>query len=175
MVADRPSSCPAGTVFEKRLILKYIEENGKEPGTDEELDADDLLPVKTSRVVRPRPPNFTSLPSLLKAFQDEWDALVLEAYNTKEQLARTREELATALYQHDAAVRVIARLTKERDEAREALSKITVAPSSAAGAANGDAMAVDNEGLPERLVEHVNELQQQYVTSPVLCRAPASR
>ncbi|KAG7290097.1 hypothetical protein NEMBOFW57_000092 [Staphylotrichum longicolle] len=149
-----------GTVFEKRLILKYIEENGKEPGTDEELDPEDLLPVKTSRVVRPRPPNFTSLPSLLKAFQDEWDALVLETYNTREQLARTREELATALYQHDAAVRVIARLTKERDEARDALSKVTVAPASA-GAANGDAMAVDNESLPENLVEHVHELQQQ--------------
>jgi len=149
-------------VFEKRLILKYIEENGKEPGTDEELDPEDLLDLKTSRVVRPRPPNFTSLPSLLKAFQDEWDALVLETYNTREQLARTREELATALYQHDAAVRVIARLTKERDEAREALSKVTVAPASA-GAANGDAMAVDNESLPENLVEHVHELQQQYV------------
>ncbi|KAJ4287048.1 hypothetical protein N0V88_007813 [Collariella sp. IMI 366227] len=149
-----------GTVFEKRLILKYIEENGKEPGTDEELDPEDLLPVKTSRVVRPRPPNFTSLPSLLKAFQDEWDALVLETYNTREQLARTREELATALYQHDAAVRVIARLTKERDEARDALSKVTVAPASV-GAANGDAMAVDNEALPENLVEHVHEMQQQ--------------
>ncbi|KAK4131557.1 Prp19-domain-containing protein [Trichocladium antarcticum] len=149
-----------GTVFEKRLILKYIEENGKEPGTDEELDPEDLLPVQTSRVVRPRPPNFTSLPSLLKAFQDEWDALVLESYNTREQLSRTREELATALYQHDAAVRVIARLTKERDEARDALSKVTVAPSSS-GAANGDAMAVDNESLPENLVEHIHELQQQ--------------
>ncbi|KAL2182118.1 uncharacterized protein P884DRAFT_282221 [Thermothelomyces heterothallicus CBS 202.75] len=149
-----------GTVFEKRLILKYIEENGKEPGTNEELDPEDLLDVKTSRVVRPRPPNFTSLPSLLKAFQDEWDALVLETYNTREQLARTREELATALYQHDAAVRVIARLTKERDEAREALAKLTVTPASA-GAANGDAMAVDSESLPQNLVEHVQELQQQ--------------
>jgi pre-mRNA-processing factor 19 len=77
-------------------------------------------------------------------------------------LARTREELATALYQHDAAVRVIARLTKERDEARDALSKVTVAPASV-GAANGDAMAVDNEGLPDDLVEHVHELQQRYV------------
>jgi pre-mRNA-processing factor 19 len=163
-------------VFEKRLILKYIEENGKEPGTDEELDPEDLLPLKTSRVVRPRPPNFTSLPSLLKAFQDEWDALVLETYNTREQLARTREELATALYQHDAAVRVIARLTKERDEARDALSRLTVAPAAAraaAAAANGDAMAVDNESLPESLVAHVQELQQQYVVLFPLgaCRA----
>ncbi|KAK4154921.1 hypothetical protein C8A00DRAFT_42389 [Chaetomidium leptoderma] len=149
-----------GIVFEKRLILKYIEENGKEPGTDDELDPEDLLPVKTSRVVRPRPPNFTSLPSLLKAFQDEWDALVLDTYNTREQLSRTREELATALYQHDAAVRVIARLTRERDEAREALSTVTVAPSSV-GAPNGDSMVVDNESLPEALVEHVHELQAQ--------------
>ncbi|KAK3944380.1 WD40-repeat-containing domain protein [Diplogelasinospora grovesii] len=147
-----------GTVFEKRLILKYIEENGKEPGTDEELDPEDLLPVKTARVVRPRPPNLTSLPSLLKAFQDEWDALVLESYNTKEQLARTREELATALYQHDAAVRVIARLTKERDEARDALSKVTV---TAGDASNGDAMMIDSEGLPEKLAEHVDEVHQR--------------
>ena len=147
-------------MFEKRLILKYIEENGKEPGTDEEIHPDDLLEIKTSRIVRPRPPNFTSLPSLLKAFQDEWDALVLESYNTKEQLARTREELATALYQHDAAVRVIVRLTKERDEARDALSKVTVAPS---GGVASDAMAVDNDSLPEHLVRHVEEQQSQYV------------
>jgi pre-mRNA-processing factor 19 len=140
------------------LILKYIEENGKEPGTKEELDLEDLLDVKTARVVRPRPPNFTSLPSLLKAFQDEWDALVLESYNTREQLARIREELATALYQHDAAVRVIARLTKERDEAREALSRVTITAGDAPG---GDAMMVDNEGLPEKLAEHVDEVHQR--------------
>ncbi|KAM7207426.1 Pre-mRNA-processing factor 19 [Naviculisporaceae sp. PSN 640] len=151
-----------GVVFEKRLILKYIEENGKEPGTDEELDPEDLLPVKTSRVPQPRPPNFTSLPSLLKAFQNEWDAIVLDAYNVREQLKRTREELATALYQHDAAVRVIARLTKERDEARDALSKLTIAQTGAsAGAGSDDAMAVDNLSLPESLQEHVDEVQQR--------------
>ncbi len=95
---------------------------------------------------------------MLKAFQDEWDALVLESYNTKELLARTREELATALYQHDAAIRVISRLTKERDQAREALSKITV---TAGDVSNGDAMQVDSEGLPEALAEHVDEIHQK--------------
>ena len=59
-------------------------------------------------------------------------------------------------------MRVIARLTGERDEAREALAKVTIAPTGGA-AANGDAMAVDNEALPEGLVEHVQELQQQCV------------
>ncbi|KAM7191765.1 Pre-mRNA-processing factor 19 [Rhypophila sp. PSN 637] len=164
-----------GVVFEKRLILKYIEENGKEPGADEELDPEDLLPVQTGRVPRPRPPTLTSLPSLLKAFQDEWDAIVLDAYNTREQLKRTREELANALYQNDAAVRVIARLTKERDEARDALSKLSIAPTGgAAGAGGDDAMAMDNLSLPEPLQEHVDEVHQQLFKTRKKRPAPAS-
>ncbi|KAI2636551.1 Prp19-domain-containing protein [Hypomontagnella submonticulosa] len=146
----------SGAVFEKRLIEKYIEENGKDPVSGEDLTLDDLLPIKTSRVVRPRPPTLTSIPALLSTFQNEWDALALETYNLGEQLARTREELATSLYQHDAAVRVIARLTKERDEARDALSRVTV---SAGSGSNGDAMAVDAEALPDELADKVDETQ----------------
>ncbi len=126
----------------------------------ETLTQDDLLPIKTARIVRPRPPTLTSIPALLSTFQNEWDALALETYNLQEQLARTREELATSLYQHDAAVRVIARLTKERDEARDALSKVTV---SAGSGSNGDAMAVDAEALPEELAAKVDETQAKFV------------
>ncbi|KAK1634932.1 WD40-repeat-containing domain protein [Colletotrichum phormii] len=152
------ASKKSGTVFEKRLIEKYIEENGTEPVTGEALTIEDLLPLTQSHIVRPRPPTLTSIPALLATFQNEWDALALETFNLKEQLARTREELATALYQHDAAVRVIARLSKERDEAREALSKVSVS----AGATNGDAMAIDSaEGLPEEWVEKVNAKHQE--------------
>ncbi|EOO02876.1 putative cell cycle control protein [Phaeoacremonium minimum UCRPA7] len=147
-----------GTVFEKRLIEKYIEENGKDPVTGDELDLEDLLPLKSSRIVYPRPPTLTSIPALLSTFQNEWDSLALETYKLKQQLAQTREELATALYQHDAAVRVIARLTKERDEARDALSKVTV---TAGSAGNGEAMAVDNEALPEELAAKVDETHQK--------------
>lgn len=149
-----------GAVFEKRLIEKYIEENGKDPVTGEDISPEDLIVVKSSRVVRPRPPTLTSIPALLTTFQNEWDALALETYNLKEQLTRTREELATSLYQHDAAVRVIARLTRERDEARDALSKVTV---SASDPSNGDAMAIDSEGLPEELAAKVDETQAQCV------------
>jgi len=70
----------------------------------------------------------------------------------RQQLQQTRQELSTALYQHDAAVRVIARLTKERDEAREGLSRVSIAGGADAG---GDAMQVDSTGLPEELVEKV--------------------
>lgn len=44
---------------------------------------------------------------------------MLEQYARNQQHQATRQELSNALYQHDAATRVIARLIKERDAARE--------------------------------------------------------
>lgn len=152
-----------GIIYEKRLIEQYINEHGSEPN-GEAITVDDLLPITSSRIPRPRPPTLTSIPALLATFQNEWDNLALETYNLREQLARTREELATALYQHDAAVRVIARLTRERDEARDSLSKVTVTD----GAANGEGMVVDSvEALPDDLVAKVDQTHQMSV-SPYL-------
>jgi uncharacterized protein YukE len=142
------------------LIEAYIAENHKDPVTGDELEITDLIDLKSSRVVAPRPPTLTSIPSLLSTFQNEWDALALESFTIRQQLNQTRQELATALYQHDAAIRVIARLTRERDEARDALSKVTV---TAGGASNGDAMQIDSQGLPEELAAKVDSTQETYV------------
>ncbi|KAJ5587516.1 uncharacterized protein N7459_003281 [Penicillium hispanicum] len=149
--------CAIGSVFEKRLIEAYIAEHGKDPVNGEELSADELIDIKSQRVVRPRPPTLTSIPSLLSVFQEEWDALALETYTLQQNLAQTRRELSAALYQHDAAVRVIARLTKERDEARDALSKVSVGATRPA--AGGEAMQVDSEGLPQAVLERVENTQ----------------
>ncbi|KAI9678585.1 MAG: hypothetical protein M1817_005642 [Caeruleum heppii] len=154
-VASRRS----GHVFERRLIESYITEHGKDPVTGEELSADDLIELHSARVVRPRPPTLTSIPSLLSVFQTEWDATALEAYNLRQQLAQTRQELSTALYQHDAAVRVIARLNRERDAAREALSKITVTSSGPSN--NGEPMQVDGEGLSTAIAATVDATQER--------------
>lgn len=147
----------SGNVYEKRLIEAYIAENHKDPVNGEDLEVTDLIDLKSSRIVTPRPPTLTSIPSLLSTLQNEWDALALETFNIRQQLHQTRQELATALYQHDAAIRVIARLTKERDEARDALSNVTIT----AGA--GDAMQIDNQGLPDPLAEKVDTTQEKYV------------
>ncbi|KAK5002170.1 hypothetical protein LTR16_006705, partial [Cryomyces antarcticus] len=153
-VASRKS----GNVFERRLIEAYIAENGTDPVTGEELSVDDLVELKSARVVRPRPPTLTSIPSLLSTFQNEWDALALDTYTLKQQLAQTRQELSTALYQHDAAMRVIARVSRERDEARDALSKVQI--SAGGPTSNGDAMQVDGQGLPEGIAAKVDATQQ---------------
>lgn len=146
-------------MYEKRLIEAYIAENHKDPVNGEDLDVTDLIDLKTSRIATPRPPTLTSIPSLLSTFQNEWDALTLESFTVRQLLNQTRQELATALYQHDAAIRVIARLTKERDEARDALSKVTV---SGGATGNNDAMQIDSDGLPQELAAKVDATQEKY-------------
>ncbi|THZ28818.1 cell cycle control protein [Aureobasidium pullulans] len=154
-VASRKS----GNVFERRLIESYISENGTDPVTGEDLTVEDLVELKQARVVRPRPPTLTSIPALLSTFQNEWDALILETYQLKQQLAETRQELSTALYYSDSAEKVIARLQQERDEARDALAKISV--TSTSNGANGDAMQVDGQGLPEAIVAKIEQTQAE--------------
>ena len=156
------ASKKSGTVFEKDLIEAYISENRKDPVTNEELSIEDLVELKSAPIARPRPPKFTSIPSLLSTFQNEWDALTLETFTLRQHLTQTRQELSTALYQHDAAVRVIARLTKERDEAREALSKIE------GHVSNGDAMQVDGTELPKDLVAKVTSTQEKFAALVIM-------
>ncbi|KAK7393649.1 hypothetical protein VNO78_22209 [Psophocarpus tetragonolobus] len=113
----------SGLLFEKRLIERHIADYGKCPITGEPLTMDDIVPIKTGKIVKPRPIQAASIPGMLGMFQNEWDGLMLSNFALEQQLHTARQELSHALYQHDAACRVIARLKKERDEARSLLAQ----------------------------------------------------
>lgn len=75
-------------------------------------------------ITRPQMQISTSIPTMIGSLQTEWDGVMLEQRKLKETLSVTREELSQVLYQQEAACRVIARLIKERDEAKEELKKV---------------------------------------------------
>jgi len=84
-VAQEPVVTKNGDIFEKRLILKHIETNGTCPITNEPLSPEDLISVRVTNpnAVKPRQLSSTSIPGLLQTFQNEWDALMLETFNLK--------------------------------------------------------------------------------------------
>ncbi|WVQ85386.1 hypothetical protein IAT38_007551 [Cryptococcus sp. DSM 104549] len=151
----------SGTVYEKSLIERYIEENGTDPISGEPLMKEDLVDVKAKpSTIPPRPSNQTSIPALLTSLQSEYDAIMLESVEIKKAFNSSRQELANALYREDAATRVIARLIKERDEARQALSSIQSSigyqPEAASAPAAQDVeMEPENKHLPAEVEKKI--------------------
>ena len=104
--------------------------------------------------------------------------MMLESLEIKKAFQHARQELANSLYREDAAARVMARLMKERDEARDALASIqqTVgfAPQPAQGQ-QGDEMEVEGQEpaaeespLVGEVAAKFAETNDQYVSSTCL-------
>jgi pre-mRNA-processing factor 19 len=122
----------------KRLLLTKLAENGGTDPFETERDLplveDSLVTLKRETILPPRP-HVTSLPSLLRLMHTEYEALTLELFDTRKALEETRKELSHALYQNDAAVRVVARLAMERDQARAELAQWQTTKTTTTGAA----------------------------------------
>ena len=109
-------SLKSGHVFERSIILRQINETGQCPLTGADLLEADLQDIQVAKVAQPRLAEVNSVPAAIGMLQAEWDSQVLESYQIRKRLDDTRKELAHALYQHEAACRVIARLIKEKEE-----------------------------------------------------------
>ena len=161
---------PSGHVCIKRLLLTKLAENGgmdpfQPTGSNLPLSEDQLVTLQkpsTASAAAPPRPQATSLPNLLSMMQQEYDALVLELFDTRKALEDTRRELSQALYQNDAAIRVVARLSQERDQARRELEQwnASVGPSTAGASATtaDDATPGSEGGEPDRKRRRVEAL-----------------
>jgi len=164
-----PVALPTGQICSKSLLLKKLTEtsntNPFDPTGNTQVDESQLVEIQTTNeIIPPRTTASNSIPSILNSLSSEYDALVLELFDTRKALEETRKELSLALYQNDAAVRVIARVVLERDMARRELTtmvssaNVTAPAATVAGAdagnkrkrANGDADAnADAGGSPD--------------------------
>lgn len=141
------------------------------------------MPINTTvlDIVPPIPPSFSSIPSLLSTFQNEWDSLALEVFTLRKQLHVTREELSAALYHHDAAVRVAARAIRERDEAKSALQQLAVSigkgePLETEENGNGSQHHSGDASIPVQQLQEAREALYQLhrAQKPVLPLGPES-
>ncbi|KAH9949431.1 nuclear matrix protein NMP200 [Amylocystis lapponica] len=152
---DPVVSAKSGHVYERRLIQKYLAENGTDPA--------DLITIKANpQAAAPRPPTATSIPALLHTLQNEWDAAMLETFALKQKYNSVRQELSYSLYAQDAATRVVARLLRERDAAREALGSVSatmgVAPTTNGGGdVEMDDAAQDGGVIPADALKQIDD------------------
>ncbi|KAI6224956.1 Pre-mRNA-processing factor 19 [Aphelenchoides besseyi] len=175
-ISGTDAECPvvsaaSGEIFEKRLIVKYIEENGSDPVNGKVLKETDLIEIKRDESTRAtlRPLQTASIPVLLKTLQDEWDACMLNSFTLRQELQAAREELSHALYQNDAACRVINRLSLELQSARSAMAKIPQHRVSQEQATSKDVKPTDDNdmdtsedtSLPGLNEEAIQKIQQK--------------
>lgn len=138
-----PVALPTGQIVSKALILTKLVESSANPfDSNLTLSESDLLPLKTQpEILPPKPAQANSIPSILSMLSKEYDALVLELFDTRKALEETRRELSQALYQNDAAVRVIARVVMERDLARRDLAQVSATVGTSGGVSSSSTSA----------------------------------
>lgn len=135
----------SGRIFDRVLLTNYLSTSQTDPVTDEPLTIEELIPLNVEPTTTPSlaPEVSLSIPSMLSAFHNEWNALALQTFTLKKQLNAARKELSNALYYSDASMRVAARAVRERDEARAALAQLAATSgASAVASAPSSALAL---------------------------------
>ncbi|KAL6946674.1 hypothetical protein ACO0RG_000834 [Hanseniaspora osmophila] len=121
----------SGCIFEKKLLVEYINMYKKDPVNNQPI----TYPKDVVVIKNPENPvsvqqglaaasNY-SIPTLLHSLKNEWDAVMLENYTLRQQLQRCKDELSESLFKYDASVTVASNAMKERDLYKNELARLT--------------------------------------------------
>ncbi|AMD21026.1 HEL255Cp [Eremothecium sinecaudum] len=182
-ISGKPPSVPALSpsskcIFEKSLLEQYIDEHGTDPISKAPLTKEQIIEVSqtpqqyslTNAVNSATLNSNYSIPNLLTTLRNEWDAVMLENFELRTQLDTCKKELSKALYRCDAAVRVAAKCTHERDELKHTLTQLTEAIGESPNNGTGESTGNENPTpappqLPADLINHMVEQSQEHVNA----------
>lgn len=114
----------SGHIYEKSIIMKYINNFGKCPMTSAPMKSDDLIKVDTKLFSKPRITKENSIPGLFSQLESQMENILTETCQLKNKVDVNREELTHSLYQYDASLRVISKLIKERDSILQEINNL---------------------------------------------------
>ena len=114
VVPKNPVVSPQGVVFERDVIAEHLGTSNFCPVKNVPLRFEDLIDIEIAQpTVYPAAIHAVSFSDHLKGLTDEWNIMQKELYETRKKLAQCQRELAQALYENEAAKRVIAKMVAE--------------------------------------------------------------
>jgi pre-mRNA-processing factor 19 len=167
-LCKEPAVTPSGGVFERKIIERWISENGTDPDTKQALSKDELVQMKQSPKVIPATPSSVSINSIIKTLMDEYDATVLYNAKVAKDVDGNNKELIEQVYTHDAACRVIRSLTEQMrtvkadlDQARQEIEVPVAVPENDSQAMEEESVEGVTEAILERLSANATKLTEQ--------------
>ena len=106
-------------IYEKSIINKAIEENGKCPITGINIYKEDLIEIKKPEFIISNDNPMENFNDILNKLQNEYNSMIFEKFSLEKELNAIEKELNEKIYKNEAAKLVISRLLNEINELKK--------------------------------------------------------
>ena len=121
-ITSNPVICTkTGYIFDKDLIMNYIENYGNCPITNIPLTKDDFDEIENSEINinKPRTIEEMNVNGLLSNLNDQFINIQNEISELKQKIIERKKELSVQCYKYDASINVINQLIKEKEDLKK--------------------------------------------------------
>ena len=121
-ITSNPIICTkTGYIFDKDLIMNYIENFGNCPITNIPLTKDDFDEIENSEINinKPRTIEEMNVNGLLSNLNDQFINIQNEISELKQKIIERKKELSVQCYKYDASINVINQLIKEKEDLKK--------------------------------------------------------